>query len=54
MLITPSLNSQAGVRNFEEKKLIFEKANLFVAKEVAREEDWRTPHIEGHRRYCTG
>ncbi len=46
VLLTPSLNSQAGQKAFYDKKKIYRKSNLFQAQEICKRADWTLKEIE--------
>jgi hypothetical protein len=50
VLLTPSLNSQAGQIGFPDKKKIYMNSNLFQAKEVCRKVGWTLLEIEQRER----
>ncbi len=45
VLLTPSLNSQAGQKSFLEKKEIYKNANLFQFRDILAKQDWRANDI---------
>ncbi len=46
LLLTPSLNSQAGQKSFADKREIYKKSNLSQAQEVAIKAEWSLDDIE--------
>lgn len=46
VLLTPSLNSQAGQKAFSDKKQIYKNSNLFQAQQICKRADWNLKEIE--------
>jgi len=46
VLLSPSLNSQAGQKSFEEKKKIYKNANLCQLRGIIEKSDWKTNEIK--------